>query len=63
MKVKELQNYRKSKIRDGSNVDYDFSDYKTFKELFEDFYYIKLSVDGAESEQDEFNAIIAALED
>ena len=52
MKVKELQNYRKSKIRDGSNVDYDFSDYKTFKELFEDLYYIKMSIDGAEREQD-----------
>ena len=28
--------YRKLKIRDGNNVDYDFSDYRTFKELFRD---------------------------
>ena len=34
---------RKLKIRAGSNVDYDFSDYKTFKELFRDLYYRKLS--------------------
>ena len=31
-------NYRKLKIRGGNNVTYDFSDHKTFKELFRDFY-------------------------
>ena len=31
--------YRKLKIRGGSNTDYDFSDYKTLKELFRDLYY------------------------
>ena len=50
-KVKELINeiktiqknfdYRKLKIRGGNNVDIDFSDYKTFKELFRDLYYKK----------------------
>ena len=34
--------YRKLKLRDGNNTDYDFSDYKTFKELFKGFYYKKL---------------------
>ena len=37
--IKDIQknvNYRKLKIRGGNNVDYDFSDYKTFKELFRD---------------------------
>ena len=33
---------RKLKIRGGNNVDYDFSDYRTFKELFRDLYYKKL---------------------
>ena len=33
---------RKLKIRGGNNVDFDFSDYKTFKELFRDLYYKKL---------------------
>ena len=42
--IKVLQkdaDYRKLKIRGGNNTDYDFSDYKTFKELFRDFYYKK----------------------
>ena len=52
---------RKLKIRAGSNVDYDFSDYKTFKELFRDLYYRKLSIDEAERKQSEFDAIIAVL--
>ena len=41
-KIKNIQegvDYRKLKIRGGNNVDYDFSDYKTFKELFRDLYY------------------------
>ena len=33
--------YRKLKIRGGNNVDYDFNDYKTFKELFRNLYYKK----------------------
>ena len=45
-KAKELTNeiktiqknfdYRKLKIKGGNNVDFDFSDYKRFKELFRD---------------------------
>ena len=38
--IKNIQkdvDYRKLKIRGGNNVDYDFSDYKTFKELLENF--------------------------
>ena len=31
--------YRKLKFRGGNNTDYDFSDYKTFKEPFRDLYY------------------------
>ena len=40
-KIKNIQKdveYRKLKIRGGSNVDYDFSDCKTFKELLRDLY-------------------------
>ena len=40
--IKVLQkdaDYRKLKIRGGNNTDYDFSDYKTFKELFKGLYY------------------------
>ena len=55
--------YRKLKLRGGNNTDYDFSDYKTFKELFKGLYYKKITIEEAEREQDEFNAIIGVLED
>ena len=55
--------YRKLKLRGGNNTDYDFSDYKTFKELFKGLYYKKTTIDEAEREQYEFNAIIGVLED
>ena len=56
-------NYRKLKIRGGNNVTYDFSDYKTFKELFRDLYYKKMTIDDAEHIQDEFNSILGVLRD
>ena len=64
MKLKTQKNvdYRKLKIRDGNNVDYDFSDYKTFKELFRDLYYKETTIDDVERKQDEFNGKIDALE-
>ena len=37
--------------------------YKTFKELFKGLYYKKCTIDEAEREQDEFNAIIGVFED
>ena len=40
--IKTIQknvNYRKLKIKGGNMKEYDFSDYKTFKELFRDLYY------------------------
>ena len=40
--------YRKLKIRDSNSITYDFSDYKTLKELFRDFYYRNMSIDEAE---------------
>ena len=40
--------YRKLKIRGGNNVDYDFSDYETFKELFRNLYYKKSTIDEVE---------------
>ena len=54
-------NYRKLKIRGGNNVTYDFGDYKTFKELFRDLYYRKLTIDEAELKQDEFNVVLGVL--
>ena len=54
--------YRKLKIRGGNNVDYDFSDYRTFKEFFRDLYYKKTTIDDVEGKQDEFSAVISVLE-
>ena len=34
--IQKNVNYRKLKIKGGNMKDYDFSDYKTFKELFRD---------------------------
>ena len=40
--------YRKLKIKGGNNADYDFNDYKTFKELIRDLYYKETTKDDAE---------------
>ena len=59
--IKTIQknvDYRKLKIKGGNMKDYDFSDYKTFKELFRDLYYRNITIDEAESKQDEFNSLI-----
>ena len=62
--IKNIQkdvDYRKLKIKGGNNVYYDFSDYKTFKELFKDLYYKETAVDDVERKQDEFSGVISAL--
>ena len=61
MKKKDVD-YRKLKIRGGNRVDYDFSDYKTFKELFRDLYYKNITIDEVEVKQYEFDTIINSLE-
>ena len=62
--IKTIQknvDYRKLKIKRGNMKDYDFSDYKTFNELFRDLYYETVTIDEAESKQEEFNAVLHAL--
>ena len=62
--IKTIQknvDYRKLKIRGGNNVDFDVSDYRTFKELFRDLYYKKTTIDNVEGKQDEFSAVISVL--
>ena len=53
--------YRKLKIIDGNRTTYDFSYYKTFKELFRDLYYRNMTIKEAERRQDEFDATLGAL--
>ena len=47
----------------GNKTEYEFSNYKTFKELFRDPYYKKITINDTEREQDEFNAVIGVLSD
>ena len=67
LKAKEIKivqkdvDYRKLKIRDGNNITYDFSDYKTFKELFRDLYYRNISIYQEGRKQDEFDGSFGAL--
>ena len=63
--IKTMQknvDYRKLKIKGGNNTDYDFSDYRTFKELFRDLYYRTITIDDIEGKQEEFSVVINALE-
>ena len=53
--------YRKLKIRGGSNVTYDFSDHKTFNELYRGLYYKNMTINDAEMKQNKFNSIRVAL--
>ena len=57
---KDVDN-RKLIIRGGNNVTYNFSNYKTFKELFRDLYFKIMTINDAEMKQNEFNSIIDAL--
>ena len=47
--------YKKLKCTGGNNVTYDFSDYKTLKELFRDIYDRNMSINEVERKQDEFD--------
>ena len=50
------------RVRDMTRTySYEFSDYKTFKKLFRDLYYRKLTINEAKSKQGEFNGILGAL--
>ena len=59
--IKKNVDYRKLKIKGSNNVDYDFSDYRTFKELFRDLFYRNITIDEAESKQEEFNVVLHLL--
>ena len=62
--IKNMQknvDYRKLKIIRGDKKEYDFSDYRAFKELFRDLYYRTITIDKAERKQDEFNTVLNLL--
>ena len=47
--------------KDVNNMTYDFSDYKTLKELFRDLYYRKMTINEAERKQDKCGALVSVL--
>ena len=53
--------YRKLTLRGDNKVTYDFSDYKTFNELFRDLYYKNMTINDAEMKQNKFNTMRVAL--
>ena len=53
--------YKKLKISGGNKTTYDFSDCKTFKELFRDLYYRNMTINKAERKQGEFDGVIGVL--
>ena len=63
-KIKTIQkdvNYRRIKIAEGNNITYDFSDYKTFKELFRDLYYRNMTINEEDKKQDKFDGSLVVL--
>ena len=59
--IQKYFDYRKLEVIGGSRVEYDFSDYKIFKELFRELYYKKRSIDDAELYQIQFDTILYNL--
>ena len=57
----KLINYRKLNFTRGNKVDYDFSEYRSLKELFKAIYYRNITIEKVERIQEEFNSIIDAL--
>ena len=59
--IQEDVDYKKLIIRGGNNVTCNFSNYKTFKELYRDLYYKKMTINDAETKQNEFSSIVNTL--
>ena len=53
--------YRKLKIRGFNKTDYNFNDYRTFRELFREIQHKKLALDDAEAYQIQFDTILYGL--
>ena len=57
----KLINYRKLNFTRGNKDDYDFSEYRSLKELFKAIYSRNMTIEKAERIKEELNAIIDAL--
>ena len=48
----KLINYKKLSFRGGNNVDYDYRENRSLKELFKEIYYRKIAIEEAERTQE-----------
>ena len=58
----KLINYKKLYFKGGNKVEYDFTEYRSLKELFKAIYYRNIRIEKTERIQDEFNTITGALD-
>ena len=56
----KLINYKKLYFKGGNNLDYDFSEYRSLRELFKAIYYRNIRIEKAERIQDELNGVYGA---
>ena len=56
------KNYRKLNFTGANKTDYDFTEYRSLKELFKAIYYRNLTIEEADGKQEEFDATFGALE-
>ena len=64
--IKSLQEnvgYKKLKFAGGNNIEYDFSNYKTFNDFFNDIHCRRMTIDQAEIRQNNFNNELILLND
>ena len=59
--IQKNVDYRKLIFTGVNGFTHDFSDYKTFKELFRNIYYRNMSINEAERRQDKFDAVLNVL--
>ena len=57
----KLLNYKKLYFKEGNNVGYGFSEYRSLKEQFKAIYYRNIRIEKAKRIQAEFDAIVGAL--
>ena len=55
--------YKRLTFRRDKNLEFDFRDYRSLKELFKEIYYRKISIDRAEDIQKEDNILLDAIEE
>ena len=54
--IQKDADYKKLKTTGGNNITYNFSDFKTFNDLYKDLISKKMLIDDAEKKQDDFDA-------